>query len=130
MSGHPDRAETLPHRQQIRLHLNKRTHTNVYVELQAHVAFRVLWFTTIKACINTVMVLTGWKKSGVFKVTPKRGQTAEDAAVSTKIDGQVRSCVPKEYNRRCQQSLQLCVCLLYTSPSPRDRTRSRMPSSA
>ena len=25
---------------------------------------------------------------------------------------------------------QLIVCLLYTSPSPRDRTRSRMPSSA
>ena len=25
---------------------------------------------------------------------------------------------------------QLTVCLLYTSPSPRDRTRSRMPSSA
>ena len=25
---------------------------------------------------------------------------------------------------------QACGCLLYTSPSPRDRTRSRMPSSA
>ena len=25
---------------------------------------------------------------------------------------------------------QIGVCLLYTSPSPRDRTRSRMPSSA
>ena len=25
---------------------------------------------------------------------------------------------------------RLCDCLLYTSPSPRDRTRSRMPSSA
>ena len=25
---------------------------------------------------------------------------------------------------------KLCSCLLYTSPSPRDRTRSRMPSSA
>ena len=25
---------------------------------------------------------------------------------------------------------EVCVCLLYTSPSPRDRTRSRMPSSA
>ena len=25
---------------------------------------------------------------------------------------------------------KLCICLLYTSPSPRDRTRSRMPSSA
>ena len=24
----------------------------------------------------------------------------------------------------------ICGCLLYTSPSPRDRTRSRMPSSA
>ena len=27
-------------------------------------------------------------------------------------------------------SQQMGVCLLYTSPSPRDRTRSRMPSSA
>ena len=27
-------------------------------------------------------------------------------------------------------STQLKACLLYTSPSPRDRTRSRMPSSA
>ena len=26
--------------------------------------------------------------------------------------------------------LQAVTCLLYTSPSPRDRTRSRMPSSA
>ena len=28
------------------------------------------------------------------------------------------------------QAAQLQSCLLYTSPSPRDRTRSRMPSSA
>ena len=28
------------------------------------------------------------------------------------------------------RSLNLTICLLYTSPSPRDRTRSRMPSSA
>ena len=28
------------------------------------------------------------------------------------------------------ERLRLCNCLLYTSPSPRDRTRSRMPSSA
>ena len=27
-------------------------------------------------------------------------------------------------------SYELIICLLYTSPSPRDRTRSRMPSSA
>ena len=29
-----------------------------------------------------------------------------------------------------QEELGLWICLLYTSPSPRDRTRSRMPSSA
>ena len=29
-----------------------------------------------------------------------------------------------------QVLLEACACLLYTSPSPRDRTRSRMPSSA
>ena len=37
-------------------------------------------------------------------------------------------------NKRCLQKLehlsQDLDCLLYTSPSPRDRTRSRMPSSA
>ena len=30
----------------------------------------------------------------------------------------------------CSNELCLLTCLLYTSPSPRDRTRSRMPSSA
>ena len=29
-----------------------------------------------------------------------------------------------------QSSASIMTCLLYTSPSPRDRTRSRMPSSA
>ena len=28
------------------------------------------------------------------------------------------------------RGINLATCLLYTSPSPRDRTRSRMPSSA
>ena len=30
----------------------------------------------------------------------------------------------------CHLTSSRCRCLLYTSPSPRDRTRSRMPSSA
>ena len=34
------------------------------------------------------------------------------------------------YNARQQWSVSYEDCLLYTSPSPRDRTRSRMPSSA
>ena len=32
--------------------------------------------------------------------------------------------------RKIKEGDQNALCLLYTSPSPRDRTRSRMPSSA
>ena len=35
----------------------------------------------------------------------------------------------KELNQKIED-IGFQVCLLYTSPSPRDRTRSRMPSSA
>ena len=35
-----------------------------------------------------------------------------------------------DINPNCIYYSQSCNCLLYTSPSPRDRTRSRMPSSA
>ena len=34
------------------------------------------------------------------------------------------------YSCLVESNLQASTCLLYTSPSPRDRTRSRMPSSA
>ena len=55
------------------------------------------------------------------------GRHGEDAAAPRKITLQ----------RKSQQEIKLAstlgrarTCLLYTSPSPRDRTRSRMPSSA
>ena len=34
------------------------------------------------------------------------------------------------YTSLAKRAAKLKICLLYTSPSPRDRTRSRMPSSA
>ena len=34
----------------------------------------------------------------------------------------------QELSKRCGHTLE--ICLLYTSPSPRDRQKSRMPSSA
>ena len=39
---------------------------------------------------------------------------------------------PEQDEIECKEAIQRLVqsCLLYTSPSPRDRTRSRMPSSA
>ena len=36
----------------------------------------------------------------------------------------------EEINAEAEQLFHVWGCLLYTSPSPRDRTRSRMPSSA
>ena len=35
-----------------------------------------------------------------------------------------------ELKKISETQYEFTVCLLYTSPSPRDRTRSRMPSSA
>ena len=37
---------------------------------------------------------------------------------------------PKNASKRKKKKTKKKDCLLYTSPSPRDRTRSRMPSSA
>ena len=45
-------------------------------------------------------------------------------AVTTHLDSY---CFKRELIRKAIYSY---ICLLYTSPSPRDRTRSRMPSSA
>ena len=39
-------------------------------------------------------------------------------------------CTPQAAAQLPQHASRTMVCLLYTSPSPRDRTRSRMPSSA
>ena len=37
---------------------------------------------------------------------------------------------PEEMDRLDRKLMQLKICLLYTSPSPRDKRQSRMPSSA
>ena len=74
-------------------------------------------------------------------------QMSRFAADYSKLQAQFREVVDQknqlqeEMNRahhslqqreaRCQQlAMQVCGCLLYTSPSPRDRHASRMPSSA
>ena len=46
----------------------------------------------------------------------------------------IQGTVEKVLKKILKEKVKLCgsgrTCLLYTSPSPRDRTRSRMPSSA
>ena len=58
-----------------------------------------------------------------------------DDAIAHHIGGQVSSginnpCARKYKEDESIEALKNYICLLYTSPSPRDRTRSRMPSSA
>ena len=66
-----------------------------------------------------------------FRYPPK-----PDSYYDVKEKGQCRWCdgiINDEYGRRNMRATwhpDCSDCLLYTSPSPRDRTRSRMPSSA
>ena len=43
---------------------------------------------------------------------------------------ELKNILKDEYGIEAASGGAVMVCLLYTSPSPRDRTRSRMPSSA
>ena len=51
------------------------------------------------------------------------------ASISSRLDGLVPGALA-EYSHYLHRDKLDTSCLLYTSPSPRDRTRSRMPSSA
>ena len=55
---------------------------------------------------------------------------ADVAAELVKLGGGVVDVTAREESGRVVFTVNLYDCLLYTSPSPRDRTRSRMPSSA
>ena len=49
-----------------------------------------------------------------------------DSTALLKVSGQVVA----DLNRHLDNGTSVNSCLLYTSPSPRDRQKSRMPSSA
>ena len=62
-----------------------------------------------------------------FKSQKKRKQTAI-IAKDTRLSGYTLE--PALVSGLASAGMHVYTCLLYTSPSPRDRTRSRMPSSA
>ena len=75
-------------------------------------------FAFIQADVEEVIV-TANKKVETVQEIPM------NISVITEVDIQERGISnPEDFLRT------LAGCLLYTSPSPRDRTRSRMPSSA
>ena len=57
-----------------------------------------------------------------------KGSSGRFADVYNPATGEVQAKVPLASEEEMQMAVQ--VCLLYTSPSPRDKRQSRMPSSA
>ena len=58
-------------------------------------------------------------------------QAIDPRPISNGGPSKILTIYANENSRRQQMSMLSDIgCLLYTSPSPRDRTRSRMPSSA
>ena len=77
------------------------------------------------------------------KIIITGGATRIGAAIARKLSGQKKEIIihynksklkaealKKELEKNGTKIYLVKGCLLYTSPSPRDRTRSRMPSSA
>ena len=70
--------------------------------------------------------------------TPRRHQTLRPRTLSSTNSGRrsvvvqrdVTTLTPLTREVEPRSFAECAYCLLYTSPSPRDRTRSRMPSSA
>ena len=86
-----------------------------------------------------------FKGTGVATITPflengKIDYTALEKIIEYQIEGGVDYIVSLGTtgeavtlsSKECREvfDFTIKICLLYTSPSPRDRTRSRMPSSA
>ena len=74
-----------------------------------------------------------WERSREIIESAKQMRIAADGYIATleEANKALAECVNgalEEMERL--QKVNNNICLLYTSPSPRDRTRSRMPSSA
>ena len=73
--------------------------------------------------VGDVFTITG--KGRVFTGTVESGSVAVNAPATLLVGDRILFGKVKRLETRRDRN-----CLLYTSPSPRDRTRSRMPSSA
>ena len=54
----------------------------------------------------------------------------QEVLLSARTDFDEITIIPAVYEAEQRLSKPIDICLLYTSPSPRDRQKSRMPSSA
>ena len=92
-------------------------------DLEAHYLAEGNVIQTVQAIIAADKANIGldWQRACAIDLATKGTGKSVLEAVRTSINPKVIECPPAVCCR---------ACLLYTSPSPRDRTRSRMPSSA
>ena len=90
----------------------------------------------IGAAFSTLLIKKGWKVIGISRSTSKL-KAISKSFLSNEKSFKFFSCDVQDLNKLKSIAKEIIApgaiisfCLLYTSPSPRDRTRSRMPSSA
>ena len=84
-----------------------------------------------ESSLNTCLALAvskGDRFEWAIKKATELGVTSVVPILSQRVDVRLS---PERWQKKQEHWQQIVIsCLLYTSPSPRDRTRSRMPSSA
>ena len=78
----------------------------VKVAFRAKMGYRILWFTSVKAVLNTLMVLTGFKNPGHFKFTPKQNRSGDGTAQHVVGETHVRL----NRSRLCARTQEAPVC--------------------
>ena len=77
---------------------------------------------------NRVAVVTGGAQGFGLAITERFIEAGAKVVIWDIDESEAKEALHKVKSESL--SHQIVDCLLYTSPSPRDRTRSRMPSSA
>ena len=83
--------------------------------------------------IPELAILNYMKAGRLYEISPRIGVTLKGRIKGKDgktIEGASILITKLEENKKVKSKHTNSSCLLYTSPSPRDRTRSRMPSSA
>ena len=105
--------------------LNNAKAQLLYSEIDRNPLFKGVATVEDRSKMNVTFVLTDESKQETFD------KLWNDAGINgLKGHRSVGGYRASIYNALPIESVQVLVCLLYTSPSPRDRQKSRMPSSA
>ena len=86
------------------------------------------FFGRIVSAISALAIINASAYSGY--ISAQSQATIEEVVVTSRKKAEGLQDVPLSVNALTEESLEQKGCLLYTSPSPRDLSTSRMPSSA